>query len=178
MRMSDKIKLIIPFITSVVTILFILIYLVSFDPYKDSLYFGFDKLGLLYNLIALTGILISIIGIVFSAQRFQDGEPKNRILWGIGFVLSLSSLFSMFLIRVLISGFHISCFLLCLPFSLLFLPAYLIMLLFFFLGIICLLTGFKKGSKPMIVSSRVPFALSVVNFLIIILPDILVLIFR
>ena len=178
MRMSDKIKLIIPFITSVTTIIFILIYLVCFDPYKDSLYFGFDKLGLLYNSLVLIAILLSLVGIIFSALSLQDGEPANRILWGIGFVLSISLLITTVLIRVLISGFHFSCFLLCLPFSLLFFPAYLAMIIFCFLGMICLLIGFIKNLKSMIVLSLIPFAMSVVNFVIIIVPDILVLIFR
>lgn len=171
--MANKIKLIIPIITSAAAIICIILYLVTFSPYKDLV-----LSDSVYNLLALTGALFSILGIIVSALSLKSGKPDNRPLWGAGFASSISLLHLIFLLRVLISGFHIGCLGLWLPFSLLFFPLYLIMFAFYILEVRFLFVGFIKDSKDALLRSFKSFVVCSICFVLALLPDILVLIFR
>ena len=171
--MANKIKLIIPVITSVAAIICIILYLVTFNLYKDLV-----ESSLISNLLALIGALLSILGILVSVSSLKGGKPDNRPLWGVGFASSISLLHLIFLMRVLISGFHIGCLGLWLPFSLLFFPLYLIMLVFYIFEVIFLFVGFIKDSKVVLLLSLKFFIVCCICFVLALLPDIPVLIFR
>lgn len=62
--MANKIKLIIPVITSVAAIICIILYLITFNLYKDLV-----ESSLISNLLALIGALVSILGILVSCLK-------------------------------------------------------------------------------------------------------------